>query len=143
MTCRLQHMLDSAEAGIAHPDLMQTCLQQPSQSVEHLQDEQHSKTVAKQERLIEGLTRQLQAKSKQLEALEAKLQRSDLEYQYAEAAVTIAQQELGIKRGRIEELRSDTTSKQQKIEHLEREVHVYKGICSYVTAHTLVLTVVL
>ena len=143
-----KQLFDSAEVNIAHHDDMQSCQAHENQSVKQLQEallaqERQVEIFTKQQRLIEGLTRQLETNSSAMEALEAKFQRQGREYQYAEAAVTAAQQELGIKRGRIEELQSDTTSKQQKIEQLEHEVRGYKGICSYVIAHTLVTTLVL
>lgn len=144
----LKQKFDLAEANIAHHDEMQTSQQHENQSVKQLQEallaqERQVEILTKQQRLIEGLTRQLETNSSALDALEAKFQRQGREYQCAEAAVTAAQQELGIKRGRVEELQSDTNSKQQKIEQLEQEVRGYKGICSYVTVHTLVNTLVL
>lgn len=147
--CRqLKQLFDPAEASIAHRNEMQTCLQHEDQSVKHLQEallaqERQVEILSEQQRLIEGLTRQLETNSSALEALEAKFQRQAREYQYTEDVVTAAQRELGIKRGRIEKLQSDTNSKQQKIEQLEQELRGYSGICSYVTAHTLVHAFVL
>lgn len=140
-------LFDPAKASMVCHNEIQKDLQDENQSVKQFQEalltqKRQVDMFTKQQRLIEGLTRQLETNSSALEALEAKFQRQGREYQYTEAAVTAAQRELGIKRGRIEELQSDTTRKQQKIEQLEQEVQGYKGICSYVTAYTLVYTFV-
>lgn len=138
-----KQLFDSAEASIAQHNDMQKDLQHESQWIKQLQEallaqERQVDIFSTQQTLIEGLTRQLETNSSALESLEAKFKIRGREYQYVEAAVTAAQQELGIKRGKIEELQSDATRKQQKIERLEQEVQGYKGICSYVTAYTLV-----
>ena len=142
---RFKQLFDSGGTSIAHHNEMQTCLQLQNQSVKQLQEallaqERQVEIFTKQQRIIEGLTRQLEMNSSALEALETKFKRQAREYQCTEEVITDTQQELGIKRGRIEELQTDTNSKQQKIEQLEQELRGYRGICSYVTAHTLVLT---
>lgn len=124
---------------------LQTSLQSGKRSIEHLQktllaQQRQIEICAKQDMLIESLARHLEIKSYALEALEAKFQRQGHEYQSAEAAVSAAQQELGMKRKRIEDLHSDSISKQQKIEQLEQEAQCYRGICSYMAARTLVDT---
>ena len=140
---QFKELLDSAEAKVTGYDELHSSLQKERRSVEQLQgallaQQQQLDACAKQDSLVERLTRQLEMKSYALEALEAKLQRQGLQYETAQVEASASHKELGKKRKRIEELESDSVSKQRKIQQLEQEVQGYRGICSYVSARTQV-----
>lgn len=145
---QFKELLDSAEAKVTGYDELQSSLQKEKRSVEQLQgallaQQQQLDTCTEQDSLVERLTRQLETKSHALEALEAKLQRQGWQYETAQTEASASHEELGRKRKRIEELESEGVSKQRKIEQLEQELQGYRGICSYVSAHTQVHDVAL
>lgn len=140
---QFKELLDSAEAKVTGYDKLHSSLQEEKRSVEQLQEallssQRHIDTCAKQNSVLETLTRQLEAKSHALKALDATLQKQGLQYETAQAEAMASQQELGRKRKRMEQLEYHNVSKQQRIEQLEQELQAYRGICSYVTAHTQV-----
>lgn len=106
-------------------------------SGEQLQQEQRDKWIA-QELLVTQLTQQLAAYADALKQLQTIYQQQEVRVSAIQSHAGGLQRQLGQKHQRIQELESESTYKENKIQDLEARLHKYRRLCSYVTANSQV-----